>query len=128
RELHPAIMTTNADACSAARLQVRTRRSLPSKHIAPPTMSVHQRTYTAPLTTSNPREVRIPQAAQRHINGFVLRCMRYKTLMERRNTFGWVSAIFAVSLATSMIFGQERIGLNAREDRVPAGNASLYAR
>ena len=54
--------------------------------------------------------------------------MRYKTLMERCPTTGWVPAIFAVSLATPMIIGQERIGLNAREDRLPAGNASLYAR
>ena len=54
--------------------------------------------------------------------------MRYKTLMERCPTTGWVLAIFAVSLATPMLIGQERIGLNAREDRVAAGNASLYTR
>jgi hypothetical protein len=41
---------------------------------------------------------------------------------------GWVSAIFAASLATPVIIGQEPVGLNARESRVPAGNASLYAR
>jgi proline iminopeptidase len=48
--------------------------------------------------------------------------------MQRRPTAGWVSAIFAASLATRVIVGQEPIGLNAREGRVSAGNASLYAR
>ena len=48
--------------------------------------------------------------------------------MQRRPTAGWVSAIFAVSVAMRVIIGQEPIGLNAREGRVPAGNASLYAR
>src|SRR4029453_8138396 len=48
--------------------------------------------------------------------------------MPRRPTAGWVSAIFAASLATPVIIGQGPIGLNAREDRGPAGNASLYAR
>ena len=48
--------------------------------------------------------------------------------MQRCPPAGWVSAIVGVSLATPMIIGQEPIGLIAREGRVPAGRASLYAR
>jgi proline iminopeptidase len=47
--------------------------------------------------------------------------------MQRRPAAGWASAIFAASLATVMI-DQKPAGLKAREGRVPAGNASLYAR
>ena len=48
--------------------------------------------------------------------------------MQRRPPTGWVSAVFAALLATPVIIGQEPIALKAREDRVPAGNVSLYAR
>ena len=48
--------------------------------------------------------------------------------MQRYPTAGWVSAIFALSLATTIVIGQEPRRLNAREGRVPAGSVSLYAR
>lgn len=57
-----------------------------------------------------------------------LHAMRYKTPMQPRSTAGWVSAFVAVSVATPLLFGQQPVGLNAREHRVPAGTTALYAR
>jgi len=48
--------------------------------------------------------------------------------MSRCRVPGWIAALLATSLATPMAFSQSPAGRHAREHRIPAGGASLYAR